>query len=238
MVKSESQSTNDYSLDDNDMNEEVDMIAKLNHAFKTMEIIGQILKNYYGSIKGTQKLDLCEEAYSIGLRSLNVFLSKLSDEKEMFVRYIKEMIISRGIEEHKIEDKAKIMLFNFCSMIAYIFIKKISNSVGSENLVETFRRILQDNSSVAIQLIDISIKLDHFNFIPYREIDTLQKNLKGNLLGRSVLQKLVYYFLYMFETSYIDKQKICESVGISIETQRLIELSSSSKKSEKKGRRN
>ena len=39
-----------------------------------LQILGNILQNYYGSLKGGKKLVLVEEAYCLGLRTLTVVL--------------------------------------------------------------------------------------------------------------------------------------------------------------------
>jgi hypothetical protein len=60
--------------------------SKLNLAYKTIEIIGQLLKNYYGSLKGEKKFELGEEAYFIGLRSLKSFFVMLSNSIDLIVK--------------------------------------------------------------------------------------------------------------------------------------------------------
>ena len=57
--------------------DELDIVAKLNEAFKTIEIVGQVLKNYYGSLKGPTKLELGKEAFFISLRALKSFFELL-----------------------------------------------------------------------------------------------------------------------------------------------------------------
>ena len=49
----------------NEVDFEIDHISKLNFAMKTLEIIGQVLKNYYGSLDGEKKYELLEQSYLI-----------------------------------------------------------------------------------------------------------------------------------------------------------------------------
>jgi len=68
---SEKQNSNDHFTDleqQEEDNDELDIILKLNVAFKTIEILGQVLKNYYGSLEGKTKLILGEEAYFVSKR--------------------------------------------------------------------------------------------------------------------------------------------------------------------------
>jgi hypothetical protein len=50
------------------LDEDLQKHLQINVAFKTIQILGQILRNYYGSMKGDKKLELVKECYSLGLR--------------------------------------------------------------------------------------------------------------------------------------------------------------------------
>lgn len=216
---------------DNEEKNGLDLVATLNSAFKTIEIIGQILKNYYGSIKGDEKYILCSEAYNIGLRSLGSFLTMMDQHISGIIQEIQRIIEEKNIVDKKdIDNISRKFVFNICCMISYNVIKKVSNSVGSDNLVGTFKKLLNDNDTVSVKLIDISIKLDHLRTIPFNEIKDLNNTLKSNLLPYNILRGLVVNHLYMFHTSYKDKQRICDLLDISVGKQRSIELLSHRKK--------
>lgn len=51
--------------------EDREYVYSLDNAFKTIEVMGQILKNYPGTIKGTVKSDLLENIYAVGMRTLS-----------------------------------------------------------------------------------------------------------------------------------------------------------------------
>jgi UDP-2,3-diacylglucosamine pyrophosphatase LpxH len=206
--------------------EELDIIAKLNRAFKTIEIIGQVLKNYYGSIKGDKKYELCLEAYNIGLRSLNSFFSLIEANLEAIVRTIQERVTQKDFSEKD----ANRIVFQICCMFCYLFIKKVSSSVGSDNLSETFKRILESNYSPAVELIDIAIKLDHQRSLPHLDIRRMKQNFEGNLLAYTLLRKMVLDYLYMFDVDYRTKHKICDALNISIDRQLAIDITSTQKK--------
>lgn len=101
---------------------------------------------------------------------------------------------------------------------------------GSEKLAETFNRILTENPTVSVSLIDLSIKLDHIQNIPFSMIKKMKEELiSNNLIGYNLLRALVVNHMYMFKINYKEKQRICELLDISIETQRKKELQLSSK---------
>jgi len=230
LEKQKSNGNNDiYDLQEDVI--ELDLISKFNLSFKTIEILGQILKNYHSSLKGTNKLDLGEEAYFLGLRSIASFFSLLMKSHESMVKEITLLIEKQKIvEKAKIEDVARLFLFELCFIVSYSLIKKISGSIGSEKLSETFKKLLKKHDSTSVQMIDMSIKLDFFKGIPYHDIKKLKRRISGNSLPFTLLKQMVIDYLYMFPTTYKDKQKICDILGITVKAQRAVDLISTKKK--------
>lgn len=216
-----------------DVHEEIklDEVSQFNIAFKTIEILGQILKNYYGSLKGTKKYHIGKETYFLGLRLLSVFFSLLEDLSDFLAYKIKSVIEEKGItDRQKIENISKNFLFGFFLLFSYLFIKKISFSIGNEKLSETFKEIQEKNDITSVHLIDISIKLDFYATLPFNDIEKLGKKLTKNALPFNMLRTMVMDYIYMFPTNYKDRQRICNSLGISMKTQRGIDFKSSQKK--------
>ncbi len=210
---------------------ELEMAPKINLAFKTIEILGQILRNYYGSLKGEKKLQLGNEAYLLGLRSLKQFIVSLESNSDFFIHEVQKVLEKKSSQDKEQSEKiAKRMVFHISSIISYIFIKKISSSVGTENLKETFKQILENNQNNSTKLIDMSIKLDYYRVFPYTEIAQLEEDTKSNILPNILLKYMAIEYLYMFPTNYKTKQRICETLGISMKAQRVIDRLSSEKK--------
>lgn len=209
-----------------------DTFAKLNVAFKTIEILGQILKNYYGSIKGEQKYVLTESGYMIGLRTLNSFLSLISDHVELIAVRIQKIIEEQEAPNTKegIENRARKILFELSCTMAYGIIKKVSESVGTKDLYKTYKKITENHNFTSVKLIEISIKLDKSRTIPFSEIKNLKEDSEKNIMALSLLQNFVLEHLYMYDTNYSDKDRICNLLDISMEKQRAIDLSSDRKK--------
>ena len=136
----------------------------------------------------------------------------------------------RLTEEEKIEDTAKKWIFDLCLVISYALTKKVSSSIGHENLSETFKEILERKSINSIHMIDMSIKLDFFRTFPYTEIASLDQKLTKNILPHTLLKVMVIDYLYMFPTTYKDKQRICNLLGIPMRNQRAIDIKSTQKK--------
>lgn len=217
-----------------DLNEDIsnlDIVAKLNLAFKTIEILGQILKNNYGKISNPVIFDLVEETYLIGLRTLNVFFSVIETNTDYLVNQVNSIISEKHItEKGKIEQISRRILFNICNQISYNFIKKISDSVGTENLENSYKSVLDKHSFNSVKLIDFSIKLDHFNSFPNEEMRTLKTDFSKSILAQQIMKRMVINYLYLFPTTQEQKQRILSFLDIPMNVQRRIDFTSQQKK--------
>lgn len=211
--------------------EETKFLSLINLSMKLLKILGQTLQNYWGSLKGYKKYTLTKEAYCLGLRTLHiflfVFLYNLADNydylKEKVGRIIKKKYKKPSVARKEIEKITQGYIFNFCCFVSFLFIKAISNSLGNENLIETFKEVLNKNKYNSIYLIDISIKLDFFKSSPLDDIKYLKNRLKNNFLPYFILKKLVINYLYISPLDYNLKQQICNMLDIPIRQQRYIQ---------------
>jgi hypothetical protein len=215
----------------NDDISDLDIVAKLNLAFKTIEILGQILKNNYGKISNPVIFDLVEETYLMGLRTLNVFFSVIETNTDFLVNQINSLIEEKHItDKTKIEQVSRRILFNICNQISYSFIKKITDSVGTENLENSYKSVLEKHNFNSVKLVDFSIKLDHFRSFPNEEMRNLKSDFSKSTLAQQIMKRMVINYLYLFPTSPEQKQRILSFLDIPMNVQRRIDFTSQQKK--------
>jgi len=196
-----------------------------------LQILGNILQNYYGSLKGGKKLVLVEEAYRLGLRTLTVVLYAIlyfiyfKNEnilKERVKRILEKKYDKKQPDNKTIEKFAKKLLFYESTIISFIFIKYISNFIGSQKLSRTFEKVLEKNTYNSYYLIDMAIKLDFPQKIPVDEIKYLEKKFRGNTLPEYLLKLLVCEHIYMFSTNRENRQKACNILNIKLKPKYLL----------------
>ena len=223
-----------YEYDIDEDISSLDIISRITRALKTIEILGQVTKKYWGELKAQQKYDLAEETYMLGLRSLNFYFSMINNDPNDLINYLNKIYrrkhLNKNLSKKEIEKASVNFLFGLCVMSSYGLVKRVTNAIGYDKLSGTFKDILKNYEFNSIKLIDTSIKLDHNKKFPWKEIKSLQTNTKDNFLSNIVLQNLVINYLYMFHTSIEEKQKICSLLGIKIDNQRLIDITSTVKK--------
>ncbi|MDQ7959642.1 metallophosphoesterase [Flavobacterium lindanitolerans] len=223
--------TNKNANDNNEI-DSIDSISKINKAFKTIEILGYIIKNRYASLKGSDKDKLVEELYKLGLRSLAFIFKTLLDGEE----YIKNEIIdiirkdpNSTLTTSEREGLAKQVIFNLLYMISYSIFKRISTSISSKDLELTFKdvkaRLSSGNPSEknnAVLLIDMSIVFEYSKKFPETNIEELVKEFKNNKLAFAILRRLGINFMRMIPMKESEQQKAGELLQISMKNQRVI----------------
>ncbi|MEI4770919.1 metallophosphoesterase [Psychrobacillus sp. FJAT-51614] len=228
LSKQEITSTNhDISLEED--YEAFDIISKINWATKTLEIMGQILKNYYGSTRADAKLQLGQEAYLLSMRALNSFLITFDENRESIISEIEQILTEKDITSpDRAASTARNFLLNIITALTKFFVKKVSYSLGTMNLEETYQKILINNATNAVRLIDIAIKLDHDDAIPFKDMEDFLKGLKNNsnIFAENILRNLAVDHMYMFPIGYKDRQKLSSLLSINQKKSQTLQINS------------
>lgn len=207
-------------------NEDADLndALRINVAFKTIQILGQLLKNFSGSIKGDRKLEIAEECYFLGLRALRTLFVVLEPHMEDIVGFISLQLEKFENDPEKRQKKARKFVSLLIEGIALSFVKKISGSVGTESLRPIYEELVAKHKMLSVRLIDLSVKLDHFQKFPEDEFDSLVDEIATkNLFGTLILRHLAFDHFYRYPTLRTIKQKYCNKLGIEIKTINLLE---------------
>ncbi|QOY51713.1 metallophosphoesterase [Candidatus Sulfurimonas baltica] len=200
--------------------QQLDFFKKINLAFKLIEILGEIVKNYSGSLKGNIKSELIKNTYGVGLRSLKTIILLFEEEHDNLVDAITKVITKKKmIAEDKINEAVYGIVFGLASSISTDIVKRISKSIASKDLKKTYKRISEEQpENIAYQLIKLAIDLDFASGLNVKNIEQLHKklSLEKNTLTDSSLKKLVLDHLYMFESPISEKTSICKKLGIEV----------------------
>lgn len=213
-------------------NDALRTIAKLKAALRTLEVMGQIVKNYAGSMKNDPKYQLVKQCYELGLRVIGVVFDVWQKSGEEFVREVLDAVLLKEDNIQTKEELEKLMkqfIFFFCETTSFSIIKRISHAVGTKDLNDVYEKVLAENPNNAYRLLDLSVKLDSVG-VPTGEIYDLNDKFNDNVFCSRLLSHLVIHHFYLFNTNEQTKQKICAKLGIKMQTLRGIDATTSSQK--------
>jgi hypothetical protein len=179
---------------------------KLVIGVRYLTLMGQILRNFPGSLKADTKLDLAFESYSLGLRILSPLFALAERDSEKLIKEVSDVLRTRlafAGTERELKDRAELIIAELLRGVTYGLLKRISHAVGLRELEATYDEVatLRGNS-ISTQMIQLSIRLDHFERFPKREIDTLSELLHKNTFGYQTLRDLVLNHFYLFPRDF------------------------------------
>jgi len=222
----------DYDLYE-DINS-IDLLSQLTRALRTINILGQLTKKYWGELLGDQKYNLAEETLMLGLRTLKfeyVILEKSSEGLiEHVMKIVQKRFAKQNVTKEQVKDISENLIFNLAASAGFGVLKRITSSIGTEKLSDTFHDIEIAYPYNSTALVNLGIKLEHYKGFPIKDIEALKTENLKNPLGFSVLQNFVMDYMYMYELPYDKKQQICELMNIKMQDQRAIELTTQIKK--------
>lgn len=174
---------------------------KFHLAIKHIDILGQVLRNFPGSLPGSDKLVILRSTYLLGLRLLSTMFRLLQSSVREY-----EAAMKRAVENAKdsddINDLVNKLIAILCRIYSLILLLKISSSVGLADLQDAYVGALKlVGETNATNLIDIAIKLDHFDGFPDSEVRRLHKLFSKDSFADMILKDLVLIHIQKFDVS-------------------------------------
>jgi hypothetical protein len=227
------------SLQDNSTNDTLDYVQRMSHGLRLMGILGQVLRNYYGSLRAERKEQIASASYAMLGRILRSYFDLICRDKESLGEYVAQQLVEHGAQtQARARSFANRVVFGLASLFAFVMIKRTSEFLGSDKLLPTHEKVVATVDTPLSRLLGLAISLDYPStgrsgaprLVPVEVLRGLDDEFRNNPCAAWVLRRLVRDYLYMFEVSFKDKHKICETLGISIKSQQQIQLTSKRKR--------
>jgi hypothetical protein len=198
-----------------------DYLMRIGAAFRTVQILGQILKNFPGSILAERKLRLAKECYSVGLRTLGSALTMFDKHQEGTLRFIVDSLKAENPEMSRDELAivANRTVVGLAHLATYGMITRIAHAVGSPLLTETYKELKIENPSTAVGLIHTALQLEQSHSFPQAELTKFAKELERRPWPLGILRHLVVNHFHVFPVKFQTKQSVCSKLGIPYKTQ-------------------
>lgn len=216
-VKKELQKRDDIernNRDDEDSEEGI-MPAEaieMNQAFRTVKIIGQIVKNQSGDFEKEKLIKLVEAAYNTIFRFLGFYSGMLEKDKELLIETIVEDIKKKEEEKKSRHAKVDVKMIektvrNILQFISWrICVDSMTNlmfAVGTKGQNELFDRVNANINSPASKIVTFAIKT-FYDKIDTKELQKLFDDVKDNYLAKCILREYIKRYLY---TNIVERNK-------------------------------
>lgn len=216
----------DGLADKKDDIDENDFVAQLISLFKTVEILGQILKNQIASLSRNERVDLLTKVMKGPLRAVSAYFTLFTKDQAAAQVEIAELLAkNRSFASEEERQKAARQLLAWLLQSASAgFILKAVASISSDELVEDIRSAAGSIGSPAARLIATGVKLDSPHRLPIKEMGRLLEDIKDDFVATRVLQILTLRRLYMFKTDEADRQWLASKELIGLQHQHAVEF--------------
>jgi hypothetical protein len=197
--------------------EDVSLLGQLNSAVKTVQILGQMLKNFPANYSPEEKVTMVEECISLGMRILATWYTAVDEDKDELISEFAGMISLRRpqLDSKYAENKARKLLFSLVNLGTFSVIKRVSHSIGSNELERTYRKVFLEERPTSHQLVEVSLLLDHVNHFPERKVISYgTKWERKNPFAHCLLRMLIMRHCKIFYVSAQLRQRLSDKLNM------------------------
>jgi predicted MPP superfamily phosphohydrolase len=206
--------------------DEVGELVKLNKAFKSIQLLGQTVKNFVGSMDGEEKIRFVEACYDLSLRTassailllrsavpelVNATYHKLLNQSEIKAARMK---VSPVLDGREVYEGSRELVYRYAQIVCLSVVKKVSFSIGSPELEPVYEEVAKSHPGYSYDLINTAIKLDHFRELPLADIRRLATLAKKDLFIGGVVRRMVLLHFYLFPVKDSIRAQLCHELGI------------------------
>lgn len=209
-----------------------EFLPQLVALFKTVEILGQILKNQIANVDRSKRIVLLEQLLEGPLRAVRAFFELFMADKEMAQKELAEILAKNkvGADDNKRLEIARRLLAELVQFSVFGFIVKTVTSISADDLTEDIETAAKRVGSPAANLIAVGVRLDSPKDLPRKIISNLLDEVKTDFVAMRVLQMLTLQRLYMFRTTEQDKQWLDSQKILGLQMQHAVDLKTRGKK--------
>jgi hypothetical protein len=203
-----------HAINRNQSDEIDEMVMSFYNASRSIEIVGQIIKNRKGSLSKRKLLELITELYKLGFRTIGFLGGMFGDMKSDLTITLMEKIEDSDTR-HKIEQRINLFTQVLSLQACLGIFMKLVFSIGVKELKDQYKIVAETIGSPASKLVSFSIN-SYYNEVSAYEIKLLAKELENNSVAYQILRYFVKSYLYNNHIEYKKKQKIAEALNMRI----------------------
>ncbi len=200
--------------DDRDDSIPDEVVMPFVQAFRSIEIVGQIIRNRKGSLRRETLKRMVVELYDTAFRMLSYFGEMVKQAKNEVSLTIKESISQKDTNQDIENEIYKFLHFISFQACLGVF-SKLIHSIGVTELREMYSNIATEIGTPVAKIVSFSINSYH-GTMDMEELKKLSKEFEGNIVALRILRARVKAYVYNNYIDYKKKQKIAAYLGMQI----------------------
>ena len=212
--------------------DELSLAALIASTAKTVEILGQVLKNQYAVIGRASRVEMLKQLMRGPLRGIYALLDALLNSEAALVAELEEHLEKKAHIENaeRRQVLARRILAHLLQGAAFGFIQRTAASISSRELLDDIHSAAKAIGSPASRLIELAVRLDTPDKIPRELVKKLQEDVSTDIIGGAMIQFLAIQRLYKFRSSHEDKQWLDSRGIVDIKRQQAVSYKASGTK--------
>ena len=188
--------------------DDLSLAAQIASTAKTVEILGQVLKNQYAVIGRAQRVEMLGQLMRGPLRAIYAVLDAFLGAQDAVIAELEEQLEKKATiqDPEKRAAMARKILAHLLQATAFGFIHRTAASISSRELSEDISTASKTIGSPAARLIELAVRLDTPESLPRDLIKEISVQLDGDIVGGNMISMLALQRMYMFKMSHDDKQ--------------------------------
>lgn len=191
----------------------------MRQAMRSIEIVGQIIKNSKGSLPKIQLENMVKELFFTAFRTIGFFGQLVSQSKEDIINSIK-----KETDDYESAYNTTLRVNAFLQTMALRFclgiFSKVIHSVGLYDLKEIFNNVALEIDSPAAKILAFSINTC-YGKMSFSELKRIHTIMKDNPVVLRILKARVKSYLYNNDVTYDKKQRIAALLNWKVESKLL-----------------
>lgn len=183
-----------------------DELITLRQALRSIEIVGQIIKNRKGSITKPQLVQMVSELFNTAFRCIGFFGHLLTQAKNDIVEEMKEQA---GEYQSHFQITSRVNAFVYMQAFNFILAiySKVIHSVGMTDLKEIYNEVARQLGTPAAKILTFSIN-SCYGSMSISELKRMHAETKDNQAVMGILQARVRAYIYNNDVRFDKKQQI------------------------------
>lgn len=202
--------------EDEAIGQQLKLLHEASSALRSIEVIGQVVKNRYGSLP-TDKIEYSiEQCNILGFKIVQFFVDSIILTENDLIELIANLIennedLTKSDAEEKAKKYVRVMAFN----LSYYIVQLVAKSISQKQIETLINKTCKKETH---KLVNLAVKLKlHPKSLPKEYIASILSTTDSMFFKKLICQ-IVHNHLFLYELSYKDLQWASDKLGINVKT--------------------